>query len=170
MIVRLNILSRNNQRCKLAQIVVGNSVNNTFYYEPQAESFAYYGSQSPGILWWEWVESRGFFHSTHTSTLFCIFPSICGEMRMISNLTLLSSSSEIELASSTAGMTSIKSSCSSATSLEPAWSILMPALEAISSCAYSYVMGGYFFLSMPGSWGLPAEQKHGLGHNTSESI
>ena len=30
MLVRLNILSRNNQRCKLAQIVVGNSVNNTF--------------------------------------------------------------------------------------------------------------------------------------------
>ena len=32
-------------------------------------------------------------------------------MRMISNLTLLSSSSEMELASSTAGITSIKSSC-----------------------------------------------------------
>ena len=77
---------------------------------------------------------------------------------MISNLTLLSSSSDIEFASSTAGMTSIRSSCSSATSLDPAWSMLMPALDAISSCAYSYVMGGYFFLSMPGSCGLPAEE------------
>ena len=45
-------------------------------------------------------------------------PSLFGATRIISNLTLLSSSSEIELASSTAGITSIRSSCKAPTSVE----------------------------------------------------
>ena len=50
------------------------------------------------------------------------FSLISAEMSMISNLTFLSSSSEMELASSTAGITSIRSSCSMATSVaDPAY-------------------------------------------------
>ena len=63
------------------------------------------------------------------------FPSACGEMMSISNLTLLSSSSEMELASSTAGMVSMRSSCSRAMSVPLELSMLTPALAAISSWA-----------------------------------
>ena len=124
--------------------------------------------------------------SSKPSCLCFNFPNMFGAIKMISNLTRLSSSSEIEFASSTAGITSMRSSCSIATSVEPEFSILIPAktflkdfgfnirlfkehrlnqihnkqmetklpLAAISSCAYSKVMGGYCFLAIPFSFGF----------------